>query len=1385
MTITPLRLSALALCVVALTACPQKPPSTTDETPPEVVSLSPEDGASDVAIATRISVQFSEAVRADSVKLGLRAHDASADLEGTLLVEGERAHFTPAQPLEEGVRYTVTLAKGFADLAGNAWRGAPITWDFTTLVGALQVAQTDPADGAQNVPVDAPVSARFNAPLNAESVNAQTFYLRDGSNAVSGQTRWDEGEKRAVFTPSGPLLEGRSYSATLTSDILGIDGEHLAQAKTWTFTTAATVPTVVSVEPGDGAVAVAGNTPVRVVFSEGMDPGTLTPDAFSVSVMGGEAVPGTRSWDAPTRTATFRPSGAYPGGAVVEVHLSQAVKDLSGIGLGADVSASFTVSNAPAVAASSPVADEVGVALGASVELQFTQPMDLSTLTQANVRLEDADGAPVAGTWIPTATTLSIVPQAAFTESSLYSVVVTTAVRSAAGVSFDAEYRFVFTTLGVPPQVVSVTPAHEAGDVPVTAQVELRFNEDMDAATFTAANLRLSDGAADVTGTVSTVDARTARFTPALPLRETAGYTVIAGLGLKDARGNALASEFRAHFRTEPLPRIVSVLPAPNAQNVAPGAAIVLVANKALDAATVTLTPSTGTPKGTLTLYQEDQVIEGAVTYEPATRSIRVRRMQNGAPAAWTANTRYLLVVDGALLRDTSGNAVGGRFTTTFVAGAIADASAPQVTAISPVSGQTGASRITRPFVQFNEPIDPTTLSAQNLHLRQAGTNIPGRIEWVPADLRVVFVPDARLPGNAQLTFTVGAGIADTSGNVRTQTNSVGFTTQANGAAQLVSSHPVQGAQNVPVNGAVRLVFSEPVEVTTLDVEVTSGANADPVPGSLTYDEASASALYRPASALPSGEDITVTVKAGLQDKEGLATTDDVVRAFTTVANGSHDIAPPLVSASQPANGATGISSRPLIQLTFSEALDASTVGPERFTLERSGGDPVPFGLSFDAQTDTVTLTPSVALAPGATYQVRVGAGLKDLAGNEADPSAASSTVSFTVDGAAPTVTLRSPSANSTVGVGSGVELTFSEPMNAETLDAASFTLTQGGTPVLAAVWYEQGTRTLFLRPAARLQAGTHSATLDGTRASDLAGNLVGDSFNFTVSTSGPSVDAVSPCGLVIDPAHFGSTVVSVQFDVGVRKTGGGALDGTALQLRANNIPVTGTVTHTAGGASATFTPAAPLQHDTLYTVNVVHTQVQNATTQAPMTSAYACTFRTKRIVFEDGMDPMPQSGWTNVSVGQNQWRVANGNDDPQNATQAWRGGHNSGGGNYTRVCSAFGGTAQEVRLERTLNLAGLTAAELRLDTWHRLAASDSARIEVVAGNTSQALEAPVTGNTQSAYTARTYDLSQWVNQTVTLRFTLNIAGGTQNLLTSCPGTDLGFFVDNVRVVGE
>lgn len=1374
-----LRLAALTGLTLLLAGCPEPvTPPTPDTTPPTITGFTPAEGATDIAFDRTLTATFSEAVSADGLAASLR--QGTTSIMGTFALSADKKTltFTPAAPMPEKASLVFSVT-AFKDEAGNAGAAGSIT--FSTRAIPPTVTSTSPANAAMDVALDTDVTATFSRAMDSTSLTAMSFTLTEGGTPVPGTVSYDAMSRTATLSPMSTLLEGRTYTATITTGALDSLATALAAPHTFNFTTGSTPPTV-SISPADMALNVPGNQSVVFRFSEAMNETSLM-TAVTVTA-GGNTVPGTFTWDGQTRSYTFVPTGAFPAGGTVVASVATTATDASGIALATAVSSTFSISTAPALSMTSPMANEMNVQLDSNVTLVFTVPMDTSTLVGANVRIEDDQMNVVAATYTTTANSVRIAPTNELDENTQYTVVVTTGVRSSAQIAFAAEHRQNFTTVGVPPTVVSVTPADGSSGAPLNTTVRVTFSEDMNTSTF-ASNIQLSDGAMNVAGTVTAMDARNAVFTASAPLREQARYVVIAEADLADVNGNLLGNEFRSSFDTEALPRITSITPAANEVGVPQSSAIIVAFNKPLNPTSVTITAVSAPMTQAFTLTDGATRIEGTIAWEATSRTVRIVRTNVGAPIAWTAGRRYVIDIDGTKLSDLSGNLVGGHIVTSFVAGSASDTTAPTVVASSPGNGDTGVARTATISADFSEAIDASSLNATTVQVLNGTTVLSGRLDYLPALRRVQFVPAAPLPASTSLSFSLAAGIKDMSGNQKGVANTIAFTTDLNAPPSVVRVTPVDAAMNVNINGTVRVDFSEAIDPGSLRMTLMNGMTA--LPGNTRYDAASRSAVFEPTSPLPPMATLNFSVLTGLTDLEGAVMAADFTSTFTTVANSSNDITRPFITGSVPMNAATEVRARPTVALTFSEPMNAATIIVNRFVLQQVGGARVPFGLEYDLAGERALITPSVSLTHGVQYEVIALAGLEDLAGNTVDEALPSSNVRFTIDSTRPTVINRTPAMGSTVGSASRVELTFSEDMDVSSIDASSFTLTFNAARVLAAVSYDPGTRTAVLQPAVPLGDGVQTVALDGMVVRDLAGNTVTDTYTFTVSSQQPAVVSATPCGTIVDVYDLATQTITLTFDRPVRKAGGGALDATTLKLRFNNVDQAATVAHVAGNTVATITPSAPMTDTRTYEVQATTGVVDNATGVA-LGQTYSCTFQTQRVIFRDLVDDNVTTGYTIGGAGGNTWQRVNSPDDSRNSI-VWRGGNQTDGVNYVRNCALVNAVDYTVAVERMVDLTGLTEAELRFDEYHLInsTAQDRGRALVISGATVRELAA-FTGNA-SGYTNRigqgSLNLRDFVGTTVRIRFELFIKGVNMLACGQAPAGNKGLFVDNLYVVGK
>lgn len=251
------------------------------------------------------------------------------------------------------------------------------------------------------------------------------------------------------------------------------------------------------------------------------------------------------------------------------------------------------------------------------------------------------------------------------------------------------------------------------------------------------------------------------------------------------------------------------------------------------------------------------------------------------------------------------------------------------------------------------------------------------------------------------------------------------------------------------------------------------------------------------------------------------------------------DATRPTVTFTVPADSAADVAANSRISATFSEPMDAATLTATSFTVA-TGGNPVPGTVSYDAASRTAIFTPSTPalLAVNTSYTATIGTAATDVAGNALAgntatiPAAGDHVWTFATgaaaDGTAPTVTVLSPTDGATaVCRTSGVNATFSEPMDASTIDATSFTVTENGTAVPGSVGYDAASRVATFVPTAAT-GFTASTVFVATVVSgaagvqDVAGNALAADRTWSFTTSAQPCQAGVNLGTAAGYGAFG-----------------------------------------------------------------------------------------------------------------------------------------------------------------------------------------------------------------------------------------------------------------------
>jgi hypothetical protein len=173
------------------------------------------------------------------------------------------------------------------------------------------------------------------------------------------------------------------------------------------------------------------------------------------------------------------------------------------------------------------------------------------------------------------------------------------------------------------------------------------------------------------------------------------------------------------------------------------------------------------------------------------------------------------------------------------------------------------------------------------------------------------------------------------------------------------------------------------------------------------------------------------------------------------------------------------------VSVTFSEAIDVTTVSPGTIWLKRADGTIVPAAVSY--ANKVVVLNPTALLTANSVYTASVATGIKDLAGNAlANPTSWSFTTAAATDLTPPTVNSTNPANFATnVFINQSINATFSEAMNATTLNTSTF-LVDG---VVGTVTYDTNSHIATFKPQGNLATNTTYTARIETGAKDTSGN--------------------------------------------------------------------------------------------------------------------------------------------------------------------------------------------------------------------------------------------------------------------------------------------------------
>ena len=330
------RILLLAL-MLSLSACATEgddltdPDDVDDNTAPTVVSTSPVDQATDIAVDASLQVVFSEDMfqLSSASVLGVNRGVATLNWLNAYTVEIEHDDWI------EGSLIDIALVSGFIDPSGNPLDTYNWSFNIETTVPFLE--SNLPSDLATNLGTNLDLILNFSTPMNLDALGAAITVVDDANPLVALPVQIND------FYTTGkqvhldfPVLLPANATITVNIDTSAesLAGIALASPASFSFTTAAgfdgTPPELVGIVPASGSTISANTPSITFTFDEIIYPRTVHVTFYSaqfLSLFGGEDVP--TEWSIDGKTLTLPLPSPLPAGIPVVLTIDR-FEDLIG-----------------------------------------------------------------------------------------------------------------------------------------------------------------------------------------------------------------------------------------------------------------------------------------------------------------------------------------------------------------------------------------------------------------------------------------------------------------------------------------------------------------------------------------------------------------------------------------------------------------------------------------------------------------------------------------------------------------------------------------------------------------------------------------------------------------------------------------------------------------------------------------------------------------------------------------------------------------------------------------------------------------------------------------------------------------------------------------------
>lgn len=426
-------------------------------------------------------------------------------------------------------------------------------------------------------------------------------------------------------------------------------------------------------------------------------------------------------------------------------------------------------------------------------------------------------------------------------------------------------------TVGVCPEVISTSPNNLATLVPLDKTIEITFNEKMNASTFTNSSFVLeaviSGVVTEIPGTLSYDDAiNKLSFNPTNLLLDNTTYTGRVKPIVKDLAGNLLQLEYIWSFSTSATisPMVVYTDPLNLDSNVAYNQVITATFNMPMELSTIT--------DSSFKVFRGLTQITGQVSYA-------------GLIAGFIPNTilepytTYTCTIT-TRAKNLAGTAVLVDYTWTFKTAPII---IPEVLSVDPLPGEALVAINKNIKANFSQNMEPSSFTNSSFTLKDGANTVSGVMSVVNS--KFTFNPDNNLSPGTVYDAEFTTSVTSLAGTALASKYTWQFTTGITLAPEVLSTIPLDGANNIPFNQAISATFDmamDPLTLTTTTFTVNDGsANIN---GSINYT--GNTVTFTPTDVLVANTTYTATISSDAKSAGNVSLVNNYEWTFSTASVG-------------------------------------------------------------------------------------------------------------------------------------------------------------------------------------------------------------------------------------------------------------------------------------------------------------------------------------------------------------------------------------------------------------------------------------------------------------------------------------------------------------------